>query len=133
MNNTFKNNPPSFEELSQMNSKVILTKREYKLMKKACRKNRSHYLIDKHNRMTEVKKIRKKYIELETRREVICYDDFVKTQNMKAKNCSKSAVGQIMRKSLEKNESVNQMMRRIDEHHDAVEMLRNMQFHVQVL
>ena len=93
-------------------SDIWVSKKTYKQMKKNCRRNRSHYLVDKLGRETEVKKINKKYIELETNREVICINDVIHT--IKSENCSNNVIGRIMSDSIEKNESVNKMMNKID-------------------
>ena len=93
-------------------SRIVVSKKTYKQMKKNCRRNRSHYLVDKLGRQTEVKKINKKYIELETNREVFCFNDIKDT--IKSENCSNNVIGRMMRDSLEKNESVNEMSNKID-------------------
>ena len=116
-------------------STIVVSKKTFREMKKNCRRKRSHYLTDKIGRETEVKKINKKYIELETNREVVCVNDFFNNENeLKIENTTNSIVGQKMKESMKNNDSIDKMMNEVDSMLQDVQkqhqLLQNIQVHV---
>ena len=92
---------------------ISVSKKTYKIMKKECRRGGSHYLCDKLGRTTEVKKINKIYIELETGREVK-YFNLSDKEFSQCKSQPNSPVGFMLDKCKENGMSFDDSMKVVD-------------------
>ena len=96
---------------------VTLSKKLFKNMKREMKKYGSYRLLGKYGEITNVRKSKKRYYEVETGREILCLNDVLKKFERKGIKSSlgNTYVADVERESIKNGLSIDERVQKIDD------------------
>ena len=96
---------------------VTLSKKLFKNMKREMKKYGSYRLLGKYGEITNVRKSKKRYYEVETGREILCLNDVLKKFERKGVKSSlgNTYVADVERESIKNGLSIDERVQKIDD------------------